>query len=106
MQTAKTVALWVVSILCAAMFLFSGGSKFLKPEEATKGFAHFGYPDWFRILIGVLEIGGALLLLFPRIAWVGSGMLAVIMVGAAFSHLKESEFGNAVVPAVLFVVLV
>jgi uncharacterized membrane protein YphA (DoxX/SURF4 family) len=106
MQTAKTVVLWVATVLCAAMFLFAGGSKFLRPEDATEQFAKLGYPDWFRVLIAVLEITGAVLLLIPRVAWVGSGMLAVIMVGATYTLLKAGGYGNAIVPAVFFIVLV
>ncbi|HKF21759.1 MAG TPA: DoxX family protein, partial [Candidatus Angelobacter sp.] len=67
MSKATKVVLWVVSILLAAMFLFSGVFKLLKPEMAKAGFVHYGYARWFAIFIGVCEVFGGLGLLLPRL---------------------------------------
>ena len=50
-------------------------------------FESFGYSQGFRVLIGILEGVGAVLLLFPRLAFWGAGLLIVVMIGAAYSHL-------------------
>jgi putative oxidoreductase len=107
MGKIKTIAVWVLSVLCALMFLAIGGMSLVNYNgQATEGFAHFGYPDWFRVLIAVLYLAGGLLLLLPRFAWMGSATLAVIMIGAVVSHLKEKEYFPEPLPgAVLFVIL-
>ena len=60
MSKAKNIVLWIASILLAAMFLFSGVFKLLKPEEAKAGFVHYGYAGWFTTFIGVCEALGVL----------------------------------------------
>ena len=86
MKTVKTIAVWVATVLCALMFVFAGTMGLVNYEgKASEGMAKFGYPDWFRILIGVLELAGGLLLLLPRFAWIGSSTLVVIMIGKASS---------------------
>jgi uncharacterized membrane protein YphA (DoxX/SURF4 family) len=106
MSKVKMIALWIVTVLCAAMFLFAGSFKFIYPDDARKQFEDLGYADWFRVLIGALEITGAVLLLLPRLAWIGSGMLGVIMIGAVVSVVRVGVYEHALVPAVLFVALV
>src|SRR6185312_13402133 len=58
LETTMKKALWTIQILLAALFLFSGISKFVMPvEEMTKGM-----PAWLSIsflhLIGACEILG------------------------------------------------
>jgi uncharacterized membrane protein YphA (DoxX/SURF4 family) len=101
---AKTTALWVATGLLACLFVFSGFMKFVNPEMAEH-FSQWGYPDWFRILIGVVELGGGLALLVPRTAWYAAGALEVVMAGAVFTHLRNGEVPQAVVPFVLLCVL-
>jgi hypothetical protein len=45
------------------------------------------------------------MLLLPRVAWIGSGLLAVIMVGAVVSVARLGAYANAIPAAVLLVVL-
>jgi putative oxidoreductase len=106
MATVKTVALWALSILCASLFLFAGVDKFVHFENYVNMFAEMGYAQWFVVVIGVLEMTGAFLLLVPRVAWVGAGLLAVIMVGAVVTVLRAGKGLEAIVPAVVFVILV
>jgi uncharacterized membrane protein YphA (DoxX/SURF4 family) len=100
MATLKTVALWSLSTLLALLFLAVGAWKFLDPSVAGQ-FAAWGYPDWLRTLIGIVEIGGGIILLFPSVAWEGAAILAVVMTGAVFTLVRSGEATQAVVPAVL-----
>jgi hypothetical protein len=45
-------------------------------------------------------------LVVPRLAWIGSGMLAVIMVGALVSLVRAGAYSDAPAPAVFLVLLV
>ena len=49
---AKNIAIWVVSVLLALEYAFSGVTKLIGMEEAVQGFRHAGYSDSFRLFIG------------------------------------------------------
>ncbi len=102
---AKTVALWVLTALLAALFVFAGAAKFLNAEEARRQFAEIGYPGWFLVLIAVLEIGGGLALLIPRFASLAAAVLGVVMVGAVFTVLRHGDALQALVPLVCLALL-
>lgn len=98
----KTIAIWIVSVLLAAMFVMSGGMKLINPAQASGMFVNYGYPAWFALVIGAVEVIGGVLLLVPRVAFYAAGALAVVMAGAAFTHLKTAgEAPRAIVPIVL-----
>ena len=54
-------------------------------------FAGWGLPTWLVPVIGLAEVGGGLLLLVPRTALIGGLILAVVMLGATFTHLLNGE---------------
>jgi putative oxidoreductase len=101
----KAAAVWTVSVLLAALFLFAGSMKFLRAEAAAE-FAELGYADWFRVLIGVVEIVAGLALVVPRTAFWAAGALAVVMVGAVVTLVRLGKVGEAVVPFVVLVLLI
>jgi uncharacterized membrane protein YphA (DoxX/SURF4 family) len=106
MSKGKTIALWVVSILLAAMFLFAGGSKLLALDKVKPMFVQYGYPAWFAILIGSCEVPGALGLLIPRLAGLAAAGLSIIMAGAVFTHFTHNEFIHGLTPLVLLILLI
>ncbi len=83
----KTWALWTLQILAALAFLAAGGSKLAGVENMVALFDQIGLGQWLRYLTGVLEVGGAILLLVPRTAWIGGALLAYAMLGAVLTHL-------------------
>ena len=90
---AATIAAWVVTVLLVLEFAYAGGIKLVPGGPATAGFRRFGYSDEFRILIGVVEVAGAVGLVVPRLAsWAAAG-LAAIMVGAVYTHLSSGVPG-------------
>lgn len=99
----KTIALWVLSGLLAALFLMAGGSKLAGVERHVQGFEHWGYPQWFRLVIGAVEVISAVVLLIPRMAFFGAGALMVVMAGAVYTHLfrANGEGLMAIAPLVL-----
>jgi uncharacterized membrane protein YphA (DoxX/SURF4 family) len=101
---AKTITVWVVTALLACLFVLAGVMKFVNPEMAEH-FAQWGYPNWFHLLIGTVEVAGALALLVPRTAFYAAAALGVVMVGAVATHLRHGETPQAVVPFVLLVLL-
>lgn len=105
MSKGKLIALWVVSGLIAAEFLFAGGFKLLKPEMTKTMFVQMGYAAWFGIFIGVCELLGAIGVLIPRVAGLAAACLSIIMIGATYTVVSH-HLPGAVVPALTFVVLV
>jgi putative oxidoreductase len=79
---AKEVAVWILTLLLVLMFANAGIRKFPESGGWTRMFRLAGFPDWFRILIGVLEVAAATLLLLPRTAAYGAITAIVIMIGA------------------------
>jgi uncharacterized membrane protein YphA (DoxX/SURF4 family) len=69
----------------------------------VQAFQSFGYPLWFMDVTGLLEVAGAILVLVPRVAFVGAGLLTCVMVGAVFSHLTHGQAGMVAPAAVLLV---
>jgi len=90
LRTAGTVALWTVQVLAAAAFVAIGIAKFASPVWA-RNFARWGYPDGFYLVIGALEVGGAILLLVPKLSSYAAALLGAIMVGAAATHAIHNE---------------
>lgn len=93
----KTIALWVLSGLLAALFLMAGGSKLAGVEPHMSNFVRWGHPDWLRLVVGVVEVASAVLLLVPRLAVFGAGGLMMVMAGATYTHLFRAtgEVGMA-----------
>jgi len=85
-----TVLLWVVQILAAFAFLMVGFGKFTNAFW-LKAFPRWGYSDGFRMLIGVLEIIGGLLIAVPRTTLYAAILLGTIMIGAAATLVLNHE---------------
>ena len=79
---AGLIALWIVQIALAGMFLLAGGSKLLGAPAMVGLFDAIGIGQWFRYLTGLIEVGSALALLVPSIAVFGALALVATMVGA------------------------
>jgi putative oxidoreductase len=92
MKITKEKTLTIVTFAMAAMFLMSGGMKFMAPPEMVENFVRWGYAEWFIYVIGTVEVGAALLLALPATRVVGALVLAVTMIGAAATHLLAGEY--------------
>jgi putative oxidoreductase len=60
----------------------------------VRDFHRWGYPDWFRIVVGIAELTSMALLLIPRFASYGATLFAVVMLGAIFTHATHHEFSR------------
>jgi uncharacterized membrane protein YphA (DoxX/SURF4 family) len=103
MRIIKVIGMWTLQILLGALFVVVGAAKFGDPGWARK-FAAWGYADSFRIVVGVLEIAGGLMVLVPRVAPYGSLLIMTIMVGAAITHLQHGEMQRLAAPLVYLAV--
>ena len=101
MTKIRTISINVGSTLLALAFVSLGLVKLINPA-LLGALATWGYPEAFRVGIAVVEIGGGLLLLVPRVAWYGAGLLATLLAGAAVTHFWNGQGPQTVLSAVLF----
>lgn len=97
--------LWLLSALLSLLFLVAGAVKLLATPEAVAQFNKFGYPGWFRVLIGAAEQVFGLGLLVPRFTSLSALALGVIMIGAATTQLIYSTPDQAAPPIIILVLL-
>lgn len=104
-RAGRSVVVWALIILLTAVFLAAGIPKLLGIEPPLlQAAAMRGFPEWVRLLVGLAETVGALLLLIPALSAFAAAGLALLMLPALVTQLISGEPG-AWVPAVLFVLL-
>ncbi len=85
--TTQNRLVWGVRILLALVFAAAGTAKLAGVPQMVATFDGIGIGQWFRYLTGVIEVGGALLLLLPATSLIAGLMLGATMVGAVAAHL-------------------
>src|SRR6266699_3231977 len=99
-------ALWIIQVLLALLFLFTGGMKLILPiAEMTK---QMPMPGWFLRFLGVAEVLGAVGLVLPGLLRIRPGLtplaaalLVIIMIGATVVTLAGGQVAPALIPAVV-----
>ncbi|MFL6247689.1 MAG: DoxX family protein [Vicinamibacterales bacterium] len=84
---AREAVLWIFTLFLAYVFLQQGIAKFSDSSGWARAFRTWHYPDWFRVLIGVIEISAVLILFVRRFALVGAVMIMVVMLGGMATHI-------------------
>lgn len=102
MSKGQKIAMWVVSGLLTALFLFAGLPKLLTPDKIM---SQWVYARWFLTFIGVCETLGAIGLLIPRLAALAAAGLSVIMIGAVYTLVTHHLNKELPVPIVVFILL-
>ncbi|WP_051580080.1 DoxX family protein [Pseudonocardia acaciae] len=80
----------VVRVLSAVVFAPAALAKFVDLDMATRGMAGFGYPatPLLPLALGVLEMGGALLLLVGLGTRLVAFGLGLVMIGATVANVR------------------
>ncbi|MFI9595471.1 DoxX family protein [Nonomuraea sp. NPDC052265] len=98
------IALWVAQVLLAFQVGLGGVLKLAGDPTMVTMFEDIGAGQWFRYVVGVLEIAGAIGLLIPRLSGVAALALIGLMIGAAGTNAIVLG-GVPVIEAVLLVIL-
>lgn len=111
MTTASTTKIiyWTTT---GFIFLFEGVMPAFTSHTdlAVEGIRHLGYPDYFRVMLSVFKVAGALALIFPFVKgrykeWAYAGF-GFTMVSAFISHWVVDGFsGQTLFPLFVFAVL-
>jgi hypothetical protein len=79
-------------------------------ELAKEGVKHLGYPDYFRVMLNVFKIAGALVLLLPFMKgkfkeWAYAGF-GIVLLSAFISHwVVDGLSGQSIFPLVFLLIL-
>jgi putative oxidoreductase len=85
----KNIVAWALCILLGVFFLYNAYPKLTQNPDTVGFFEMIGHGTGFLLLIGALEALGGILLFFPRFATWGGGIIAVVMIGATYTHLSS-----------------
>jgi putative oxidoreductase len=108
---ALNIALWILQLLLAAVFLAHGWLMVAPPPEMVEMInAQLGVE--FRVFIGVSELLAGIGLIAPGVtgilpfltAWAAGGLMIVMSSAAAF-HVVRGEISSAIFSAVLLVII-
>jgi uncharacterized membrane protein YphA (DoxX/SURF4 family) len=105
------IALWIIQVLLALIFLFAGGTKLVLPLDVLTA---MGSPNQVHLpgllirFIGVCEVLGALGLILPGLLRIRPGLtplaaagLVIIMIGAVVTTLAGGDVASALFPMVV-----
>src|ERR1700726_578761 len=105
----RKIIYWVSTGLVAALSVFAGFAYLSGSPQAGEGFAHVGYPQQLRIILGIAKPLGAIALLVPGMAklkeWAYAGF-TFAFISAFFAHYLAGDGPIAFAPLVLLVLLV
>lgn len=104
------IALWILQVLLALLFLFAGGTKLIYSSETMAAMAspnQIVLPILLIRFIGVCEVLGALGLILPGLLRIRQGLtpiaatgLVIIMIGAVIITMKGDGIVMAISPIV------
>lgn len=109
MMKKETIIYWLTTGLVSVMMLFSAFAYFTSPEVQAS-FVKLGFPDFFRVELGVAKIFGALVLLIPGLpqlvktaAYAG---FAIVFISAFIAHMAIGDpFSASFMPLVFLAAL-
>jgi uncharacterized membrane protein YphA (DoxX/SURF4 family) len=99
----QNITLWLVRILLALAFGAAGAAKLAGVPQMVELFDHIGVGQWFRMVTGAVELGGALLLLLRPTVFYASAVLCITMLVGVGMHLFV--VGGSPVPAAVLCLL-
>ncbi len=84
---AVNFALWTLQALLAIMFAMAGLAKVGGDAAMVEMFATIGIGQWFRYVVGALEIAGAVGVLVSRLSGLAALGLLCLMAGAILANV-------------------
>ena len=91
---------WLITAFVAVMLGMGGFSKIFGTEEMINNFTFMNLTPYLT-MVGVLEVLGVALFVYPRTSLYGSVLLGSIMTGAVVMHLSMMGGTGIMVPIML-----
>jgi putative oxidoreductase len=86
-RPSHRIAAWAVQSVLAAAFFAAGSAKLSGVPFMVQLFDQIGLGQWFRVVTGLVEVTGALALVFPGLASLGGLWLGFTMICATVIHI-------------------
>jgi len=105
----RKIIYWVSTDLVAALSIFAAFTYLSGSPQAVQGFAHVGYPQQLRIILGIAKLLGAITLVLPGFAklkeWAYAGF-TFAWISAFVTHYLAKDGSVAFMPLILLLLLV
>lgn len=102
-RMAARISLWTVRMVLAAQFAASGALKLAAEPAMVSMFADIGAGQGLRLVVGALELAGAIGVLIPRTQRAAALGLVLLMAAAALTNVAVLQMTPAL-PLMLGVV--
>ena len=90
-----SILIIVVQVVLGLLFVAIGSMTVAGRKMFVENFRRFGYPQWFRVVTGSLEVLGGLGLFIgiwlPWLAALASAGLTLVMLGAFLTEVRTRE---------------
>jgi hypothetical protein len=105
----RKVTYWVSTVIVAAVMGLAAFAYLSGSSEAVEGFAKLGYPQHFRVILGIAKVLGVIALLAPGLPivkeWAYAGF-TFAWLGALVAHtLAHDPLSSRLSPLVLLALL-
>src|ERR1700732_2992399 len=104
----RKIIYWVSTGLVAALSVFAGFAYLSGSSQAVDGFAHVGYPQQLRIILGIAKPLGAIAVLVPGLPklkeWAYAGF-TFAWISAFVAHYLANDGTKAFMPLILLLLL-
>jgi hypothetical protein len=109
MKTLK-ITYWVTTSLVAAGMLASFFNYMFNPVMKI-GYAHIGFPDWFRVELGIAKLLGAIALTVPKVPnrlkeWAYFGFFVNFFSAIIAHYAVNDPMINMIAPLVILILLI
>ena len=94
LRHVRLAAAWALGLYLASLCVRMGWGKLTPDEFWTESFARWGYPSWFRVLVGAVELAAGAALVIPWVASYGALALSLIMAGAWGTLAHEGRWAD------------
>jgi uncharacterized membrane protein YphA (DoxX/SURF4 family) len=96
-------------VLLGIAFLGAGGQKLAGATQMVDEFDRYRYPQWFRLVTGAVELGGAAGLLLglvrPTLVPLAGLLLVPTMLGAIATHIRINDPTSKMAPPAVLLAL-
>jgi hypothetical protein len=102
------IAYWIVTIIVSLSGIMAGVLYFVNPVIIGE-FKHLGFPDYFRVELGIAQLLGAFALILPMVSnrikeWAYAGF-AITFASAITAHIAVEGMLAAMAPLISLLLL-
>ncbi len=105
---ARKIAYWVSTGLLAALSVLAAFTYLSGSPQAVQGFAHVGYPQQLRVILGIAKFLGAITLVAPSLPklkeWAYAGF-TFAWISAFVAHYLAKDGPMVFMPLILLLLL-